>query len=296
MKRTTEQEILLRNAKRAVLLNRYSGISISTMYEELILKKECCDERFMCGYVRKHKLLEPNEAYFLKTYLKDADEKKLQLVQDYVVYHGAYPEGQVLIMQSKDVELIVALLSHYDINEDGNISEQALEALVQLKDAKLLHDVLKKHLIEQAEMHYNYPHCIWQTCYELTLKMQDVQTLKAFCALRFVPQCHFGPEHEKMIFARGTDEMVQFYLTQWKLFDETIDALSDERLNYAHWEDVLKAEIEQRPLTQNTLFYLVKKNKIDLLKLHYQKYGLDSEVMAYYANQKQFCKDLGIDG
>lgn len=107
-------------------------------------------------------------------------KNKLQWVQDYVVYHGAYPEGQVLIMQSKDVELIVALLSHYDINEDGDISEQALEALVQFKDARLLHDVLKKHMIEQAEMHYNYPHCLWQTCYELTLKMQDVQMLKAF--------------------------------------------------------------------------------------------------------------------
>jgi hypothetical protein len=124
MKRTTEQEILLRNAKRAVLLNRYSGISISSMYEELILKKECCDERFMRDYVCKHKLLKSNEVYFLKTYLKDADETRLQLVQDYVVYHGAYPEGQVLIMQSKDVELIVALLSYYDINEDGKEIEQ----------------------------------------------------------------------------------------------------------------------------------------------------------------------------
>jgi len=295
MKQKNEKENLLKKARLAVWLNRYLWIEIPHCYEELIIKQKCCDKAFMAKYLCKHRLQEANEEIFFKQYLDGNTEGNMQLVQDYVVYHGAYPKGQILVMQSKDAELINALIAHYAIHGGEHISCDALEAFVKLNDAQLLYDVLTKQMQEQFAMKYKNPQDIWNLCYETAIKQHDVKMLEVFSKLRFQPEVHFTATHEKFLFWNGTDEMIKFYLMHWQLFDETLEDLTDGSIRYPHWEDVLKTEIERRSLPTKVLMNLVKLDKPELLKEHYKRYGLAPEILAYYANQRRFKLDVGFD-
>ena len=79
------------------------------------------------------------------------------------------------------------------------------------------------------------------------------------------------------------------------LFDETLEDLTDGALRYPQWEDVLKTEIERRSLPTKILMNLVKLDKPMLLREHYKRYGLPPEVLAFYANQKLFKQDVGLE-
>ena len=295
MEQKNKKEDLLKKARLAVWLNRYFKVKIPPDYERFIIAQECCDERFMTHYLRQHRLQETNEEIFFKKYLDGNIEDNVLLVKDYVVCHGAYPKGQILVMQSKDVALISALISHYAINGGGHLSCDTLETFVKLGDAQLLYDVLTKQMQEQFAMKYENPQDVWNLCYETAIKQHDIKMLEAFSKLRFQPGVHFTATHEKYLFWHGTEEMIKFYLTQWQLFDETLEDLTDGALRYPQWEDVLKTEIERRSLPTKILMNLVKLDKPMLLREHYKRYGLPPEVLAFYANQKLFKQDVGLE-
>ena len=138
MEQVKESKELLKKAKRAVWLNRYFKRPIPKEYEALILAKKCCNERFMHRYVLENKLLESNEETFLKTYLKGQNKDDLQFVKTYVFIHGASKQGQILVVQSKNVDVITALINSYDSIASPDVCPETLTELVELKDPCLL--------------------------------------------------------------------------------------------------------------------------------------------------------------
>ena len=109
------------------------------------------------------------------------------------------------------------------------------------------------------------------------------------------PSCHrVVRESENFLLEHGSDEMISLYLKNWKLHKSTLEYLTSDLKICNKWEKLLSHEIERQKFPESALMNLVKCQKQELLKAHFEKYELSPEVLAFYANQEKFKKDLNI--
>lgn len=286
---TKNNSDLLEEARRAVLLNRWFGVYIPEEYEQLIINQECCSEEFMAKFVLSRRLLYQSEQLLVDKFAQSNPE----LLTKYIGQFGLCVPAQVKIVETKNVELIQDMFRLLSLRE-GSLREDVLQALVHLKDPKLL----VKSLKDVNDISFRYT-----TFFEI-FREGDLEMLEAVMSLRISDRLKYGTSPERWLFTDGTPEMINWYCEHWRPYDANIIALLNEDIN----DERVKKENEDidsmsiltllinRDITfpEAVLFAMVDKGYKDLLKLYYSKHGLSPQILAYYNNLHNFKQDVGL--
>ena len=277
----------LKKARRAIWLYRLFGRDIPVEYEELIVRRQCCSSAFMRRYVLLFWLTPAAERVFFDIFLPKTSVKEDKvMLKNYISCHGAIEDNQIKIMQNKDADLIVTLLCYFGTLFHGNraISSQALETLITLGDTPFIEKVLSTFFKQQTWL--SAPQ-VWKKCFSYAYASRNIELFTAITKLRVYVR-GLDSDYETELFQNPHRDMIKTYRAYWRLSEKTLLALIRGKIKTDLQEEILLDHLEQQAFSSELQNALVEFDCQEVLKKHFEKYGLSPQALEFWNNKRCF--------
>ena len=164
------------------------------------------------------------------------------------------------------------------------LSYEAQTAIVAQRDPLFLEECLT-----------SYECVISPKVHDDVIKMLDFEMFKTFCQLNQVQTHDSWYGNEKLIlemFQQQDFEFIKEFLKHWYFSETTLRKIVLEIEKNAPFNRTVLTEVMNwQPLPVSILMLLVDNDEKELLKIHYEKYGIDERVLthlAYLTNFKHY--------
>ncbi len=295
-KKTESTVELISKAKRAVRLNRWFGRKVPDEYAFMIINQECCSEAFLKFYLQHNQLSAAGEVQLVNNYLSS----KPELIKLYFKKHCLRfenTEAQTKIIGSKNLDLIRAMLAETADRIRGYLSSDAQLFLVNLNDRLLLGKILDYGI---------------HLCDDAVSALVRLENASMLIFISGDSQYSLKIEDREYILNTGKGELIDCMFTHWGLSlslfeklvkDDRADVLQrffSSAISFASSYQLKLIELNSKKylamyishysLCTDAQIELVKRGWKDILKLQFQKYGVDEKTLAYQANLNSFKK------
>ena len=283
----------LRKARWTIRLAQYLPIYIShpEEYESLILNLECCDEAFRKKFILSHRLTTEGENWLYDNLYPPQPE----LFYEYVLKFGLNHDLQLKLIDNHDAKTINKLVLYSNTVKKSPaeyrayaLSYEAQAAIVAQRNPKFL-----------EECFANYECIISPKVHDDVVKMHDIEMFKAFCQLNQVQNHDTWYGNEKLILEmlqKHDFEFIKEFLKHWYFSETTLRKIVQQiPQDAAFHRTVLTEVLNWQPFPVNILMLLVDNNEKELLKTHYEKYGIDERVLTHLTYLMNFKHYIGKD-
>ncbi len=300
-----DKSVLLKKAKQALVWSFLFNRPVSAKYHCMMVKLECCSEKFLKYYCKNNSLNEEAQVLLVEQYA----QSKPELIAYYIRHHlGQVADAmQIKIVENKNSRLlrtiseqIAGYIWHFEFDEP------AVLALIGLNDAAYFCEALNYGL---------FPQKFSKQAITAVIETQNPKLFNHYLQYVRKNDVEFWNLHQKMLYEQGNNAMIDCFLKYMK-FDANIqcDIIATENtalfaklikktmltdsierfLAKSGSKKMLAQYIQQWPLRPEAQIALVKREFKDILKLHFLKHSISEQALLYVLGLSYFKEYLGI--
>lgn len=301
---STEKAKLLKKARRAFILSYWFGRYFPEEYLCMAVNLECCSEHGLKVYLMEHGLTKESELLLGDNCL--TGKLNIQLLLDYIKRYGVCDDVLIKAATVEDSEVLMKYIEFRKNNYAHSytyFTENFWEKFIPLRNRGVFDWLLRKGCD------------LYDASIEEIIKLNDLEMFRIYCQRKASPTKALSQSAENLLLESGNKEMLNLALESFQLSTNTLLALVNagneeilkryfEIRGLDNWQQLelirngnkkaIALYLSNRPLDKDAQMLLAKKEYKDLLKMHYLKYGIHDDVLAYQANLNNFKNYIGV--
>lgn len=291
---------LLKRMKYHAFLLKWFGKEIPSEYHLPLICSNIDDSKLLKKFLKKHKLITRGRIqtfiahYWDKHYFKELLAVALDSSFDIVDW--------VLEVLKRDADFCIPFTGNCNYENKFFITQGSVSHILEIEDMKVL-----QRFFEYMGTPTNY-----QLIAERAIETQNLDVLKIICEEELITgytiEKAFESKHKSVIevifkYAHDIPVWAVDSLIQRKEYSDiakdyvahnTLNAFTISKLIKEGNKKLLACHIKNFPLSEDLLCELAEAGMLDLIKLHYNKYGVSRNVVNYIANLEIFKKKIGV--
>ena len=275
---STEKAKLLKKARRAFILSYWFGRYFPEEYLCMAVNLECCSEHGLKGYLMDHGLTKESELLLGDNCL--TGKLNIQLLLDYIKRYGVCDDVLIKAATAEETNVLMEYIE-FRKNDYAHsytyFTENFWKKFIPLRNRYIFDWLLRKGCD------------LYSTSIEEIIKLNDLEMFRIYCQIRPSSTKGLSCSTEKLLLEAGNEEILKRYfeirgLENWQ---------QQELIRNGN-KKAIAMYLSNRPLDKDAQMLLAKKEYKDLLKMHYLKYGIHDDVLAYQANLNNFKNYIGV--
>lgn len=298
-----EKAKLLKKARWAFRLSYWFGKYFPEEYLCMAVNLECCSEYGLKVYLMNHGLTKESELLLGENCL--TGKLDIQLLLDYIKKYGICDDVLIKAATAENTKVLMEYI-RFRNNEYAYhccFTENFWKKLIPLRNTSIFEWLLSKGCD------------LYGSSVEEIIKLNDLEMFRIYCQRKPDSTQALPCSTEDILFECGNREMLDlafktFQFSTGRLF-ALVNAGNEEILKryfeirgLENWQQqelirsgnkkAIALYLSNRPLDKDAQMLLAKKEYKDLLKMHYLKYGIHDDVLAYQANLNNFKNYIGV--
>lgn len=301
---STKKAKLLKKARRAFILSYWFGRYFPEEYLCMAVNLECCSEHGLKGYLMDHGLTKESELLLGDNCL--TGKLNIQLLLDYIKQYGVCDDVLIKAATAEETNVLMEYIE-FRKNDYAHsytyFTENFWKKFIPLRNSYIFDWLLRKGCD------------LYSTSIEEIIKLNDLEMFRIYCQIRPSSTKGLSCSTEKLLLESGNKEMLNLAFGAFQFSTRTLLALVNadneeilkryfEIRGLENWQQqelirngnkkAIALYLSNRPLDKDAQMLLAKKEYKDLLKMHYLKYGIHDDVLAYQANLNNFKNYIGV--
>lgn len=299
-----EKAKLLKKARRAFRLSYWFGKYFPEEYLCMAVNLECCSEYGLKVYLMNHGLTKESELLLGENCL--TGKLNIQLLLDYIKKYGICDDVLIKAATAENTKVLMEYIEFRKNNYARSctyFTENFWKKFIPLRNTSIFEWLLRSGCD------------LYGSSVEEIIKLNDLEMFRIYCQRKPDSTKALHRSTEDILFECGNSEMLDLAFKTFQFSTGRLLALviagneeilkrffAFQALNSWQQEELIRngnkkaiaLYLSNRPLDRDAQMLLAKKEYKDLLKMHYLKYGIHDDVLAYQANLNNFKNYIGV--
>lgn len=301
---STEKAKLLKKARRAFILSYWFGRYFPEEYLCMAVNLECCSEHGLKVYLMNHGLTKESELLLGDNCL--TGKLNIQILIDYIKRYGVCDDVLIKATTLEDSEVLMKYIEFRKNNYAHSytyFTENFWKKFIPLRNRGVFAWLLRNGCD------------LYDSSIKEIIKLNDLEMFRIYCQRKPSSTKEMSHSTEELLLENGNNEMLNLAFKSFQFSTRTLLALVNagneeilkryfEIRGLENWQQLelirngnkkaIALYLSNRPLDKDAQMLLAKKEYKDLLKMHYLKYGIHDDVLAYQANLNNFKNYIGV--